>query len=98
MNAEKINEGLDLSSLPKAEAEGQAIILAGGLGIRLRDTIPDLPKCMASIDGRPFLSFLIDALRMQGIEKFIFALGYKADVILQYLEIAYPTLQYTSVV
>jgi D-glycero-alpha-D-manno-heptose 1-phosphate guanylyltransferase len=98
MNAEKSNETLDLSSLPKAEAESQAIILAGGLGIRLRDTIPDLPKCMASIDGRPFLSFLIDALRMQGIEKFIFALGYKADVILQYLEIAYPTLQYTSVI
>jgi len=98
MNAEKSIESLDLSSPPKAEAGGQAIVLAGGLGTRLRDTIPDLPKCMAPVDGRPFLSFVIDALRMQGIEKFVFALGYKAHVILQYLKTAYPTLNYTSVI
>ncbi|HVE61691.1 MAG TPA: HAD-IIIA family hydrolase [Chitinophagaceae bacterium] len=96
MNAEKINEGLDLSLFGGQGAE--AIILAGGLGTRLRDAVPDLPKCMAPVAGRPFLSFVIDALRMQGIKKFVFALGYKADVILQYLEAAYPTLSYSSVI
>jgi D-glycero-alpha-D-manno-heptose 1-phosphate guanylyltransferase len=35
----------------------EAIILAGGLGTRLRDTVPDLPKCMAIVAGRPFLFY-----------------------------------------
>ena len=38
----------------------QAIILAGGLGTRLRDTVPDLPKCMAPVAGRPFLFYIIN--------------------------------------
>jgi len=97
MNAEKSIESLDLSS-PFRKAGGQAIILAGGLGMRLRETVPDLPKCMAPVGGRPFLSFVIDALHMQGIEKFVFALGYRAEVILQYLKADYPTLDYSSVI
>ena len=76
----------------------EAIILAGGLGTRLRDAVPDLPKCMAPVAGRPFVSYVIDALRMQGIKHFIFSLGYKADVIEQYLEEHYPTLDYTVVI
>ena len=76
----------------------EAIILAGGLGTRLRSSVPDLPKCMAPVAGKPFISFVIDALRMQGIEKFIFSLGYKADVIIKYLSEEYPTLQYVFVI
>ncbi len=91
------NEKSNLNS-PSGGQGAEAIILAGGLGTRLRETIPDLPKCMAPVAGRPFLSFVIDALRMQGIEKFVFALGYKADLILQYVETVYPTLRYTSVI
>ena len=34
----------------------EAIILAGGLGTRLRSAVPDLPKCMAPVNGKPFLS------------------------------------------
>jgi D-glycero-alpha-D-manno-heptose 1-phosphate guanylyltransferase len=64
---------------------GEVIILAGGLGTRLRDTIPDLPKCMAPVAGKPFLSYGIDYFKKQGIEKFIFALGYKSGVIEQYI-------------
>ena len=97
MNARKSNESLDLSS-PFGGQGAEAIILAGGLGTRLRETVPDLPKCMALVADRPFLSFVIDALRMQGIKKFVFALGYKADVVLQYLATAYPTLNYSSVI
>jgi len=57
----------------------EAIVLAGGLGTRLRSVIPDLPKCMAPVAGQPFLSWLIDYFVGQGIEKFIFALGYKHE-------------------
>lgn len=73
----------------------EAIILAGGLGTRLREAVPDLPKCMAPVAGRPFLSYVVDALRMQGIHHFIFSLGYKAEAIEDYLKEHYPTLDYT---
>jgi D-glycero-alpha-D-manno-heptose 1-phosphate guanylyltransferase len=59
----------------------EAIILAGGLGTRLRSAVPDLPKCMAPVAGKPFLSYLIDYLTVQGVERFIFALGYKSETI-----------------
>ncbi|ANE49370.1 HAD-IIIA family hydrolase [Flavisolibacter tropicus] len=73
----------------------EAIVLAGGLGTRLREAVPDLPKCMAPVAGKPFLSHVIDALRMQGVERFIFSLGYMAEVIEKYLQEHYPTLSYT---
>lgn len=76
----------------------EAIILAGGLGTRLREAVPDLPKCMAPVAGRPFLSYVIDSLRMQGIQHFVFSLGYKWEVIDAYLIDQYPTLSYTNVI
>jgi len=76
----------------------EAIILAGGLGTRLREAVPDLPKCMAPVAGRPFVSYVIDYLRMQGIERFIFSLGYKWGLIEAFLQKEYPTLDYTSVI
>ena len=63
----------------------EAIILAGGLGTRLREAVPDLPKCMAPVAGRPFLFYVINYLRTQRIEKFIFSLGYKHEIIEKWL-------------
>ena len=74
----------------------EAIILAGGFGTRLKDAIPDLPKCMAPVNGRPFLFYVINFLRSQGIEKFIFSLGYKHEVIEAYLEAEFSTLDFQS--
>jgi D-glycero-alpha-D-manno-heptose 1-phosphate guanylyltransferase len=76
----------------------EAIILAGGLGTRLRQSVPDLPKCMAPVAGRPFISYVIDALRMQGIQRFVFALGFKAEDIIKYLDKEYATLPYVFVI
>lgn len=70
----------------------EAIVLAGGLGTRLRSAVPDLPKCMAPVNGRPFLQYIIDYYLQQGIEKFIFALGYKHEVITSWLKTQYPHL------
>jgi D-glycero-alpha-D-manno-heptose 1-phosphate guanylyltransferase len=56
----------------------EAIILAGGLGTRLRPAVPDLPKCLAPVGGRPFIAYVTDHFRREGIERFIFALGYKS--------------------
>ncbi|MGZ5192061.1 MAG: sugar phosphate nucleotidyltransferase, partial [Flavisolibacter sp.] len=76
----------------------EAIILAGGLGTRLREAVPDLPKAMAPVAGKPFISFVIDHLRMQGIDRFIFSLGYKHEIVESYLKEQYPTLDYVTVV
>ena len=63
----------------------EAIILAGGLGTRLRSAVPDLPKCMAPVAGKPFLHYVISYLQKQGIEKFVFAVGYKHEFIEEFL-------------
>lgn len=64
----------------------EAIILAGGLGTRLRSVIPDLPKCMAPVEGKPFLYYVLNYFQKQGIEKFIIATGYKSEIIEEWLQ------------
>ncbi len=76
----------------------EAIILAGGLGTRLRDAVPDLPKCMAPVAGRPFLFYVVNYLRSQGVQRFIFSLGYKHEVITAYLKEHFASLSYDYVV
>ena len=68
----------------------EAIILAGGLGTRLRSAVPDLPKCLAPVAGRPFIGYVTDYFRQQGIEKFIFALGYKSSYFDEFFQAAFP--------
>ncbi len=71
----------------------EAIILAGGLGTRLRSVVSDLPKCMAPVAGKPFLHYVIDYLLTQGVDTFIFSLGYKSEMIIAYINTEYPMLQ-----
>ncbi|MDC1027461.1 nucleotidyltransferase family protein [Candidatus Thioglobus sp.] len=61
-----------------------AIILAGGLGTRLKGTVPNLPKPMAPINNRPFLEYQIDYWISQGITKFILSIGYLNEVIINH--------------
>jgi D-glycero-alpha-D-manno-heptose 1-phosphate guanylyltransferase len=59
----------------------EAVILAGGLGSRLRDEVPDLPKPMAPINGRPFLEYLLDYWASQGVDRFVLSVGYRSEII-----------------
>jgi D-glycero-alpha-D-manno-heptose 1-phosphate guanylyltransferase len=59
----------------------EAIVLAGGLGTRLRQAVPDLPKPMAPINGRPFLEHLLDYWMGQGIDRFVLSVGYRHEVV-----------------
>lgn len=59
----------------------KAIILAGGKGTRLNPIISDVPKPMAPINGRPFLELLVNYWINQGVDHFIFSVGYMAEVI-----------------
>lgn len=58
-----------------------AIILAGGMGTRLRSAVPDIPKPMAPIRNRPFLEHQMDYWLAQGITDFIISVGYRYDII-----------------
>ncbi len=83
----------DLQSSPFRGRGGyEAIILAGGLGTRLRSVVSDVPKCMAPVSGKPFLFFVMEHLLHQGINRFIFSVGYKSEVIIDYVNAQYPKL------
>jgi len=59
----------------------KVIILAGGLGTRLRHLVPNLPKPMAPVGGRPFLEYMIERLIEAGLEDIVMSVGYRADTI-----------------
>lgn len=71
----------------------EAIILAGGFGTRLREAVPDLPKPMAPIAGKPFLAWQLDYLIRQGVTRFILSIYYKADSIRDYFGSNYKNAQ-----
>lgn len=56
-----------------------AIVLAGGLGMRLRSVIEDRPKVLAEVAGRPFLEYLLDQLFHGGIREAILCTGYLGE-------------------
>ena len=72
----------------------EAIILAGGLGTRLREVVADRPKCMALINGKPFLHYLIKYLQKEGIREFIFSVGYMHEMIEDYLKTMDPAINF----
>jgi D-glycero-alpha-D-manno-heptose 1-phosphate guanylyltransferase len=73
----------------------EAIVLAGGLGTRLQTVVGDLPKSLAPVAGKPFLAYLLDYSKKQGIEKFIFALGHKSEQIESFVKKYLPEGSYT---
>lgn len=64
----------------------ECIILAGGLGTRLQSVVKDVPKCMAEVADVPFLKHLFDYLSAQGFDHVILSLGYKANIVLDWVE------------
>lgn len=64
----------------------ECIILAGGFGTRLQHIVPDVPKCLAPINEKPFLAYLMDYLEAQHCDHVILALGYKYQQVLEWLK------------
>jgi D-glycero-alpha-D-manno-heptose 1-phosphate guanylyltransferase len=71
----------------------KAVVLAGGRGERLQSVVPDLPKPMAPVGGRPFLEYILDRLVDAGLTEVILSVGYKAEVIEEHFGQAYRSLQ-----
>ncbi len=59
----------------------EAIILAGGLGTRLRSVVADVPKVMATVAGKPFLHYIIKKLIDEKVARIVLAVGYKHEII-----------------
>ena len=70
-----------------------AIVLAGGFGTRLRSVVPDLPKPMAPVAGRPFLEILLTWLARSGFRRVVLSLGYKADKIVGHFGASYAGME-----
>ena len=59
----------------------ECIVLAGGMGTRLRSVVSELPKCMAPVAGKPFLEYVVTSLEAAGFSHIILSLGYKHEYI-----------------
>lgn len=62
----------------------QAVILAGGEGTRLRPLTREVPKPMVLVNNRPFLEYLIDMLKENGISEVVLLLGYLPEKVTRY--------------
>jgi D-glycero-alpha-D-manno-heptose 1-phosphate guanylyltransferase len=70
-----------------------AIVLAGGFGTRLRHVVPDLPKPMAPVAGRPFLEILLAWLASKGFSRVVLSVGYMAEKIVAYFGSTYAHME-----
>jgi NDP-sugar pyrophosphorylase family protein len=66
------------------------LVLAGGLGTRIRPVLGDLPKLLAPISGRPYLAHLLDRLRHFGARRVVLGLGHGARAVLDHLQLKPP--------
>jgi len=66
--------------------EAEAVIMAGGMGTRLRPLTKDIPKPLVQLDGKPILFILLDQLILSGFRKITLALNYKAALIRRSIE------------
>lgn len=71
----------------------EAIILAGGFGTRLQSVVKDVPKPMADVLGRPFLTYILDELVKYKFTKVVLAVGYKKEIIKDYFADNYRSLK-----
>ncbi len=75
----------------------KAVVLAGGLGTRLRDVVSNVPKPMAPVDNRPFLEYLLDYWAAQGIEEFFISVGYLKNSIVDHFGESYQGTKITYI-
>ena len=64
----------------------EAVILAGGLGTRLRGVIGDIPKCMALVDGKPFLQYQLEWLSRFDVRHVVFSVGYLREQVMDFVK------------
>lgn len=68
-------------SLDKQKKNCVAVVLVGGMGTRIRHLLPDLPKPLAPVFGRPFLEWILRFISKQGLTNAVLSTGYLAEEI-----------------
>jgi NDP-sugar pyrophosphorylase family protein len=63
----------------------QCVVLAGGLGTRMRPFTETLPKSMLPVHGKPFVHYQLDWLASEGVTDVVFSIGYRGDLIREYV-------------
>jgi dTDP-glucose pyrophosphorylase len=72
-------------ALRDAQQEALVVLMAGGLGSRLRPLTETTPKPLLQIGGRPLIEITITNLARQGFNRFLVAVNYKADMFRDFL-------------
>jgi dTDP-glucose pyrophosphorylase len=63
----------------------KAVLLAAGRGTRMRELTSELPKPMIAVRGKPILQHIIEGLHAAGVEQFLVIVGYRAEVVREFL-------------
>lgn len=82
-----------MSSATPHHQEITAVVLAGGMGLRLREVVSHRPKVLVEVCGRPFLGFLFDQLCAAGIRHVVLCTGYMADSVRDTYGVSYGSLE-----
>ncbi|HET6881188.1 MAG TPA: nucleotidyltransferase family protein [Pirellulales bacterium] len=80
----QVNQRRVWAKLAHSASSACAVVLAGGLGTRIRHLYPDLPKPMAPVAGAPFVEWVVRYLQGQGVTQFVVSLGHLAEVAEEY--------------
>jgi D-glycero-alpha-D-manno-heptose 1-phosphate guanylyltransferase len=70
----------------------EVIVLAGGMGTRLRQIVNNVPKPMAPVNGEPFLKYILDWISQYNVSSIILSVGYKGDIIENYVGSLYNNI------
>jgi D-glycero-alpha-D-manno-heptose 1-phosphate guanylyltransferase len=73
----------------------EAVVLAGGLGTRLKSVIQEVPKPMADVNGRPFLEYVLDQVADAGFDHIVLSTGYQAGMIRRHFGDSYRNMRIT---
>jgi len=68
----------------------RAVIPVAGFGSRLRPHTFSKPKVLLNVAGKPMISYILDELKSQGIDKATIITGYKGDMVEDYVNENYP--------
>lgn len=71
----------------------QALMLAAGMGKRLGKYTQDATKCMVPVNGKTLIEYAIESLIAAGIKKFTLVVGYKKEVLKNFLKGKYPEIK-----
>ena len=68
------------------------VVLAGGLGTRLNSVLSGLPKVLAPVNGKPFITYIFDKLLLSGFKEVILCTGFKSNLVEKTLKYNYEGL------